>query len=124
MSETYWTTLPVYIGTRPSQASVQAVCRKVSELTPRRYGWIGPESMVRRLNRVLIGWSNYFKLVQVTAAYSAVDRHTSQRLRHWLSRKHQLKSGKFVKYSKAILREDYGLISLGATTSSLPWAKA
>ena len=35
----------VYIGTRPSKASVQSICRKVSELTASRYGTLDQEEM-------------------------------------------------------------------------------
>ena len=57
-----------YIGTRPSPASVQSVCRRVSELTTRRDGFLPPRVVVARLNRVLTGWANYFTLGQVSPA--------------------------------------------------------
>ena len=53
-----------YIGTRPSPASVQSLCRRVSALTERRYGLLEPERVVGRLNRLLNGWANYFSLVK------------------------------------------------------------
>ena len=43
--------------------------------------------MVAGLNRKLRGWANHFCLGPVSKAYRAVDRHTRQRLRHWLCRK-------------------------------------
>ena len=51
-----------YIGTRPSPASVQSICRRVSELTASRYGLLEPEVVVGRINRLLTGWANYFTL--------------------------------------------------------------
>ena len=68
-----------YIGTRPSPASVQRICRRVSELTASRYGLLEPEVVVGRLNRLLTGWANYFTLGQVSPAYAAVDRHATRR---------------------------------------------
>ncbi len=56
----------VYIGTRPSPASVQSICRRMSELTTRRSGLLSPEVVVARLNRLLTGWANYFTLGQVS----------------------------------------------------------
>ena len=53
-----------YIGTRPSRSSVVSVCRRISELTQRRYGLLDQETVVRRLNRVMTGWANYFQLGQ------------------------------------------------------------
>ena len=55
-----------YIGIRPSPASVQSICRRVSELTASRYGLLEPEVVVGRLNRLLTGWANYFTLGQVS----------------------------------------------------------
>ena len=83
-----------YIGTRPSKTSVQSLCRKVSEQTSRKYGLMDSPRMVSRLNWLLSGWSNYFYLGQVSPAYSAIDRHTTKRLRQWFSRKHRVKAGK------------------------------
>ena len=42
-----------YIGTRPSKASVQSICRRISDMTKPRDGhcWQSPEAMVDRLNR-------------------------------------------------------------------------
>ena len=113
-----------YIGTRPSKASVQSICRKISEQTAAKYGLITPQEMVRRLNRILSGWANYYYLGQVGPAYAAVDQHTTKRLRQWLSRKHKVESGQYVRYPNERLWEDYGLIRLAPRTKSLPWAKA
>jgi group II intron reverse transcriptase/maturase len=113
-----------YIGTRPSQASVQRICRRVSEVTATRYGLLEPEVVVGRLNRLITGWANYFCLGQVSPAYAAVDQHTTRRLRRWLSRKHKVRSGKYVRLSDAKLWEDHKLARLGPRTASFPWAKA
>ena len=114
-----------YIGTRPSKASVQGLCRKISEQTRPRYGLKDPDWMVERLNRMLSGWSQYFHLGQVNPAYVAVDKHATKRLRQWLSRKHKVvKSGKYVRFSDERLWKDYGLIHLAPKTGGLPWAKA
>ena len=82
-----------YIGTRPSAASVQSICRRVSELTTRRDGFLPTEVVVERLNRLLDGWANYFTLGQVRPAYAAIDQHATRRLRRWLRRKHKVQSG-------------------------------
>ena len=56
-----------YIGTRPSPASVQSICRRISALTAAHYGLLDPELVVGRLNRLMTGWANYFNL-QVSPA--------------------------------------------------------
>ena len=113
-----------YIGTRPSKASVQSICRRISELTTPRHGQLSSDEMVRRLNRTLSGWANYYCLGQVVPAYSAVDRHAARRLRQWLCRKHKGRSGKHVQLPDKGLWTYYGLTSLGETARRLPWAKA
>ena len=113
-----------YIGTRPSPASVQSICRRVSEATTRRDGLLPPSDVVVRLNRLLTGWANYFILGQVRPAYAAIDRHATRRLRQWLCRKHQVRSGRYVRFPDERLRQEYGLTRLAVRTTSFPWAKA
>ncbi len=113
-----------YIGTRPTQASVQSICRRVSELTARRYGRLDPEVVVGRLNRLMTGWANYFHLGQVSPAYAAIDRHATRRLRRWLCRKHKVRAGGYVRFPDRRLWEDLGLTRLAPRTTSFPWAKA
>ena len=113
-----------YIGTRPSPASVQSICRRLSELTTRRSGLLSPEVVVARLNRLLTGWANYFTLGQVSPAYAAVDRHATRRLRQWLCRKRKVRTGKEMRFPAERLLQEYGLTRLAPRTTSFPWAKA
>lgn len=113
-----------YIGTRPSKASVQSICRKISAMTVRRYGLRPREEIVGQLNRAMTGWANYFCLGQVSPAYNAVDQHAAKRLRQWLCRKHKVRSGKYVRFPDERLRNDFGLIHLVHKTKGLAWAKA
>ena len=113
-----------YIGTRPSKASVRSICRRISEMTSRRWSRLPSEARVERLNRVMTGWANYFSLGQVSPAYSAVDRHAIRRLRRWLCLKHKVKSGKYVRFPDTRLRDEYGLTRLSPRTKGLLHAKA
>ena len=113
-----------YIGTRPSKASVQSICRRISELTAARYSVMDREAMVTRLNRVLLGWANYYALGQVSPAYRAIDRHAARRLRQWLCGKHKVRSGKLLRFPDQRLFNDMRLTRLAPRTGSLPWAKA
>ena len=113
-----------YIGTRPSQASVQSICRRISESTARQYGLLDPQVVVGRINRSMTGWANYFCLGQVSPAYAAIDRHATRRLRQWLCRKHKVRFGKVVRFPDASLWKEYGLTHLAPRTVSFPWAKA
>ena len=113
-----------YIGTRPSRDSVVSVCRKISELTHRRYGLLEPQTVVGRVNRVMNGWANYFRLGQVSPAYEAIDAHAIKRLRQWLCGKHKVRAGKYVRFSDERLWNDLGLARLARRTGSFSWAKA
>ena len=79
----------VYLGTVPSKKRVQRICRAISDETGRDTVWLDPKTIVERLNRMLIGWANYFCLGPVSKAYSAVDLHARRRLRRWLCDKHK-----------------------------------
>lgn len=79
-----------YLGFRPSKKRVLRLCRRISELTGRRWVLLDHEMMVGRLNRVLRGWANYFSRGSVSRAYRAVDSHARARLRQWLCRKHKV----------------------------------
>ena len=113
-----------YTGTRPTKASVQGICRRISEMTARRHCWQSPEVVVERLNRTMTGWANYFSLGHVSPAYSAVNRHAVQRLRRWLCRKHKVKFGTFVRFPDERLHDEYSLMRLTRTAMGLPSAKA
>ena len=113
-----------YIGTRPSKASVQSICHRISEQTDYRYAWLDAEEVVGRLNRMMSGWANYFDLGQVGPAYRAVDQHAIRRLRQWFCRKHKVRSGGYVRFPDQRLWKHHGLTRLGLTTKYRPWAKA
>ena len=73
------TTGRAYIGTRPSRSSVVNVCHRISEMTHRRYGLLDSRIVVRRLNRVIDGWANYFQLGQVSPSVRPTRRSTRMR---------------------------------------------
>ena len=78
----------VYLGTVPSKKRVQRICRAISDETGRDTVWQDSKTIVERLNRMMLGWANYFCLGPVSKAYSAVDLHARRRLRRWLCDKH------------------------------------
>src|SRR4051795_5236498 len=113
-----------YIGTRPSAKKVKRVCATISEETSRRWLWAEVEDRVARLNRLLVGWSNYFCLGPVSHAYSAIDRHGRYRLRQWLRSKHKVKGRGMTRFTDAHLHDVLGLVRLSDRTRGFPWAKA
>ena len=51
-----------YITERPSKKKIQAICRRISELTNRRWCWRDVDEQVGQLNQIMVGWANYFCL--------------------------------------------------------------
>jgi group II intron reverse transcriptase/maturase len=113
-----------YIGTRPSAKKIEALKAEIHELTSRRWLWTTVEDRVARLNRTLLGWSNYFCLGPVSATYRALDRHARHRLRQWLRAKHKRQSRGTTRIPDARLHDEFGLIRLSDRPRSFPWAKA
>lgn len=113
-----------YIGTRPSKKSVQRITGRISDLTARRMLLVDAEMLVGRLNRLLVGWGNYFCLGPVSKAYGAVDAHTRHRLRQWLCGKHKVGHKGTARYPDEYLYGQLDLVRLSQRTRNLPWAKA
>ena len=114
----------LYLGTVPSKKRVQRICRAISDETGRDTIRQTPQALVEKLNRMLIGWANYFCLGAVSKAYSAVDRHARWRLRRWLCDKHKERRPGYKRFPEASLHAVYGLVQLPHRTAGPPWAKA
>jgi hypothetical protein len=114
-----------YLGTRPSKSSIRKICRKIHWETRPWSEFRTPEQEAARLNRMLVGWANYFCLGSVSKAYRALDAHTRWRLRQWLRRKYKKQGSKGTRrFPDQILYERLGLVRLTKHTRNLPWAQA
>jgi group II intron reverse transcriptase/maturase len=121
--QTSWRTGRVYVTPTPAKKKVQAICDKVSLATRGATTWRDEEEQVGKLNHMLRGWANYFRLGYVTAAWQVVQQHTCRRLRWWLRRKHKDPAGKGQRYPDLQLYERYGLVNLDRAVRRLPlWA--
>ena len=109
-----------YLGTTPSKKRVQRICAAISEETRRSKTQLDRKTVVGTLNRMMIGWANYFCLGPVSKAYSAVERHAQKRLRQWLRAKHNLRGSASKKHSAASLHDKLGLARLTRRTQSFP----
>ncbi len=117
-----WKTGRPYVGPSPSQKKVQAICEKISEETSGTTTWREVGVQVQRLNQILVGWGNYFRLGYVTGAWEVVQQHTCRRLRWWMRRKRGRK-GRGQGYPDMQLYEKYGLDQLTIRIRRLPlWA--
>jgi hypothetical protein len=113
-----------YLGTVPAKKRVQRICGEMRETTRRSTTLLDIETVVTKLNRTLCGWSNYFCLGPVSAAYCAVDSYTTMRLRQWLRTKHKLSGRANGKFPDTYLYGVLGLVRLSKRTRNFPWAKA
>jgi RNA-directed DNA polymerase len=111
-----------YLGTTPSKKRVQRICKAISQETGRNKTLLAQETVITTLNRIMIGWANYFCLGPVSNAYRAIDRHARRRLRRWLCAKHKLRWPATKRYPEADLHRTLGLVQLSPRTTSFPWA--
>ena len=78
-----------------------------------------------RLNRMVVGWANYFCLGRVGQAYRNVNYHAENRLRQWLCRKHKGRGQRGTsRFSNQYLHEQLGLINIETLTHNRLWANA
>jgi RNA-directed DNA polymerase len=117
-----WNTGRAYIAPAPAEKKVQAICLRISAATSRTTTWRDTEEQVGRLNQILLGWGNYFRLGYVTGAWQVVQQHACRRLRWWLRRKHKQRGG-VQGYPDLQLYEKYKLVQLRQRVRRLPlWA--
>jgi hypothetical protein len=112
-----------YVSERPSKKKIQAVCRRISEATDRRLCWRDTEEQVAHLNRMMVGWANYFCQGPVGKPYRIVTRHAVRRLRRWLRRRHKVETGQSITlYPDKHLNRELGLVRLYLRHRNVPWA--
>jgi hypothetical protein len=114
-----------YIGTRPSRRSIRRASRAVHDVTSRRMLGKDVGTIVQELNRLLIGWSNYFCLGPMSQAYRALDLQARSRLLQWLRIKHgRPRCSGVGRYTDRYLYDTLGLVCLPRRPRNRPWAKA
>jgi RNA-directed DNA polymerase len=114
-----------YVSQRPSKRKIQAVCRRISEVTDRKWGWRDAEEQVGQLNRIMVGWANYFCQGPVGKPYRTVTQHARNRLRRWLCRKHKVQTRQAItRFPDQHLHRELGLVLLRLCDRNVPWATA
>lgn len=117
-----WKTGRMYVSPSPSRKKIQGICERIHEETRGSTTWRGLGEQVRRLNQMLMGWGNYFRLGYVTGAWKVVQQHACRRLRWWIRRKRG-QSGGGQHYPDMQLYEKYGLVNLVRGIRRIPlWA--
>ena len=111
-----------YIGTIPSKKRVSRICETIRAMTGRDQTLLDQRVVVAKLNRIMIGWANYFCLGPVSKAYGALDNHACKRLRQWLCAKHKVVGRASQRFPPAYLHDVLGLVRISTRTSSFPRA--
>ena len=112
------------MGTVPSKKRVLRICEAISRETERNKITRDREQVVGTLNRMMVGWANYFCLGPVSKAYRAVEQHARKRLRQWLCAKHKVCWPATKQFPDAALHQVLGLVQLTQRTRNLPWANS
>ncbi|MBV9682746.1 MAG: group II intron reverse transcriptase/maturase [Solirubrobacterales bacterium] len=85
-----WRTGHWYLQKWPSKRAMAQVKAKIRDRTDRRYARLPLEWAVEDLNRVLRGWSNYFRYGNSAEKFDHIDAYINERLAILASTKHGL----------------------------------
>jgi group II intron reverse transcriptase/maturase len=107
-----WKTGRAYLAPAPATKKVQAICDAIGQQTRRQTAYRTEREQVTKLNQMLVGWANYFRLGYVTAAWQRVQQHACRRLRRWMRCKHKERAGRGAQYPDMHLYEQWGLVHL------------
>jgi len=100
-----------YLGAGPSPKSRQRLKGKVHALTVPSNVLPWPE-VCDQLNRLLRGWQGYFGYGTLSEAYSEVNWYVANRVRHFLRRRHKVRSRGSRPFSTERVFGDRGVLKL------------
>jgi group II intron reverse transcriptase/maturase len=77
-----------YLQRWPSARAMKSIRARIRALTDRRYAGLPLEAVVTRLNLVLRGWGNYFRVGNSARKFHQIDSYVHERLAILASNKH------------------------------------
>jgi len=100
-----------------SAKAVEKIKTRLNELTDRTQTWRPIDDVVRDMNQVLRGWSGYFHYRNSSKQFQKVKRHSEERLRIHLRKRHKIKDWKtgVLRFPRRVLHDKYGLYPLPTT---------
>lgn len=96
----------------PSRKSEQKFRDEVRDLTSRLTHYIGQDEVLKRVNRYVRGWVNYFHLHNSTRVFCRQRFFLEQRMRKYLQGRRQLKGFGFRRWPSARLYKEFGLYAI------------
>jgi RNA-directed DNA polymerase len=111
-----------YLGAQPSKAAIGKVKERVREILHPGNQAPWPE-VAQQINRVTGGWANYLGYGSRRLAYRAVEACVTERVRHFLRRRHKLIGQGSQRFSRRRIFGELGVRPLGAPSVTPPaWA--
>lgn len=92
----------------PSRKSMKGLYAKIRKIADPRIP-IETEEMVRRLNRLLRGWTNYFRIGQASGWFSKIKDHVERKVRRFVQRKRHKAGFGWKGLERKYLYRDMGL---------------
>jgi len=106
-----------YGHVEPSAKSQQRLREKVRQVLNHWTLWKRIPEAVEELNRLLRGWSGYFRFGHSSRAFGKLRGWVQDRVKRWLWRKHACRRALWTDYPDGLLHERYGLWTLPTTVA-------
>ena len=126
-----------YVYTVPSRKAIRSITDRVSAATYRSTLFGDLDQLLRRLNRMLAGWANYFRHGVSKRTFNAIDSHAWSRIAGWLRRKHRIGRSQLRRFCDRGWRfASHGVVFTGASSVAVtryryrgagiptPWTRA
>jgi len=78
-----------YNNMLPSPKSLKRIREKIRDLTSSDRSFVPITTVIKQMNQLVEGWSQYFSLGYCAPAYNAIDQYSLQRLKKHLKRRSQ-----------------------------------
>lgn len=81
--------------TKPARSNYRTILTRIRE-TIRKFSSMKAGDMIRALNSIIRGWSNYHRHIAAKAAFAALDSQIYRYLRDWAQRRHPHKGRRWL----------------------------
>lgn len=97
----------------PSPRAMNRVRERIRQRTDKSViGYLKLEEVVKKLNLLLIGWSNYYKHTNARESFQKIQRYANQRLRKFLRRRKQKQGYGYKEMPDKYLYDAVGLVCI------------